>query len=355
MGFSIRAALLSVVLLASTSAEARESIRVLAHEIEPCVMVSSQGHFGGFEVDVLREIAKRLGADLEFRRARGLQGLFDGIEKGEADVGVAGVTITGEREQRFDFSHPTLDSGYSILVRKQVGSSFVSDMWTFITQPHLITLFGLFMLFLVICGHVAWLSERGTDSISDRYFPGIFEGLWFVWVTSTTVGYGDITPRKPAGRIAASVIMLIGIAFAGIVISELSSFRVADKLQSSITGANDLAGKRVATKAGSSSVHVLEALRARVAPQPSIARAYRSLLAGRVKAVVFDTPALRYYAEHDGRDKVMIVGPPFRRQPYGFVFQQSSPWREKFNTALLAMIEDGTYGRMFRRYFGGHS
>ena len=38
-----------------------------------------------------------------------------------------------------------------------------------------------------------------------------FDALWWGVVTLTTVGYGDVTPQTPEGRLAAMALMLLGI------------------------------------------------------------------------------------------------------------------------------------------------
>ena len=50
------------------------------------------------------------------------------------------------------------------------------------------------------------------------------EALWWAIVTVTTVGYGDIAPRTPAGRVVAVVLMLIGIGVIGMLTSSLASY-----------------------------------------------------------------------------------------------------------------------------------
>lgn len=47
----------------------------------------------------------------------------------------------------------------------------------------------------------------------------ILDGIWWSFVTATTVGYGDISPDTPIGRIIASVLMILGIGL----ISSLTS------------------------------------------------------------------------------------------------------------------------------------
>ena len=41
----------------------------------------------------------------------------------------------------------------------------------------------------------------------------IWDALWWAVVTITTVGYGDVSPATTEGRLAAGVLMILGIAF----------------------------------------------------------------------------------------------------------------------------------------------
>jgi voltage-gated potassium channel len=50
------------------------------------------------------------------------------------------------------------------------------------------------------------------------------DAIWWSFVTSTTVGYGDISPSTNAGRIIACVLMLVGIGLIGSLTSTITSF-----------------------------------------------------------------------------------------------------------------------------------
>lgn len=69
-----------------------------------------------------------------------------------------------------------------------------------------ITVFVYFVI-IVSCllGALMYVVEKGENG-----FQSIPESIYWVIVTLTTVGYGDITPITAAGKIIASVIMVMG-------------------------------------------------------------------------------------------------------------------------------------------------
>ena len=58
-------------------------------------------------------------------------------------------------------------------------------------------------------------------------YANVWVGMWWAIQTVTTVGYGDVTPAHPSGRIVATFVMLYGIAFLTIIIAAITSTFVA--------------------------------------------------------------------------------------------------------------------------------
>ena len=58
-------------------------------------------------------------------------------------------------------------------------------------------------------------------------YADIWVGMWWALQTVTTVGYGDVTPKEPVGRIIATFVMLQGIAFLAITTAAITSTFVA--------------------------------------------------------------------------------------------------------------------------------
>ena len=86
-----------------------------------------------------------------------------------------------------------------------------------------ITIFMLVVFTIVIIlGSMMYLIENGQNG-----FNSIPDSIYWAIVTITTVGYGDISPVTPLGKLFASVIMFIGYAIiavpTGIVTSEMTA------------------------------------------------------------------------------------------------------------------------------------
>lgn len=84
--------------------------------------------FTGFDIDLMQEIADRLGLELSVQ----ITG-FDAIESGTAlaadqcDLAASAMTITEEREENLDFSDPYYDSLQSLLVSSESGISSLDE------------------------------------------------------------------------------------------------------------------------------------------------------------------------------------------------------------------------------------
>ncbi len=83
-------------------------------------------------------------------------------------------------------------------------------------QHHLFKL--LFIILIVYTGISSALLIILDDSVTN-----LGEALWFIIVTASTVGYGDITPISPMGKALTILTILIGILFVAIFTAYLSA------------------------------------------------------------------------------------------------------------------------------------
>jgi len=74
--------------------------------------------------------------------------------------------------------------------------------------------------FVFVFGSSVYFIEHGVN----EQFGSMSDGLWWAFVTLTTVGYGDVYPVTAAGRIVAVLTMIFGIALYSLVVANLTFF-----------------------------------------------------------------------------------------------------------------------------------
>jgi voltage-gated potassium channel len=86
-------------------------------------------------------------------------------------------------------------------------------------------LFVTWAAVMVICSLALYTAENGINEAVATPL----DALWWGIVTLTTVGYGDVYPVTPEGRIAASILMLLGIGLFSAITATVTSFMLSDR------------------------------------------------------------------------------------------------------------------------------
>src|SRR5438445_5779124 len=96
----------------------------------PLAYVDDNGKLVGFEIDMAHEIAKDLLGDpnkVEFVVLQS-DGRFPAALSGKIDFGLCSTTITGDRAVRIAFTRPYLDTGGSIIARRDAGIKTIQEL-----------------------------------------------------------------------------------------------------------------------------------------------------------------------------------------------------------------------------------
>ena len=199
------------------------------------------GQHTGFDVELWDAIAKEIGIEYNLQ-PMDFNGIIPGLQSGQLDAGIAGITIKPERAKVVDFSDPYYNAGLLLLVK-----------------------------------------ATNTD----------------------------------------------------------------------ITKVEDLEGKLVATKLGTTSEDFLKknAKAKEVKLYPNNDAMFMELMMGGADAVMFDSPVIANYVREVGKDKVKVVGPLYMGQSYGIGFPKGSALVGKVNTALKSLKDSGAYRDLYLKWF----
>ncbi len=123
--------------------------------------------------------------------------------------------------------------------------------------------------------------------------------------------------------------------------------------QNTINNLEDLNGKVVATKfATSSADFVSRTIKTKnIKLFPNTDAMFLELISGGADAVVFDSPVIAEFMRQADENLVKIVGPLYMGQSYGIAFPKGSPLVSEVNTALKKLRADGSYARLYRKWF----
>ncbi|GAB6042498.1 transporter substrate-binding domain-containing protein [Endothiovibrio diazotrophicus] len=325
----------------SLPATAAERLTVAVSQLPPCIDAEG-GQISGFSADLWHAVAHEL--RVEYRYAvLSFNDKLAAARSGDADVAIGCISLTPEREEQMDFSVPVMNAGFRAVTLLDNGT-----LPRFSEKSRKMVIALLISLF--VFSHLMWWSERGRNAISDRYFPGIFESIWFSIVTMSTVGYGDIAPRRWLGRISAALVILTGVTTFGVIFGQFAADALADRASNPVDSVLDLNRYRIATKANTSADGFLKERGIQADTFEKIDDAYGALLAGRVQLVLFDAPSVERFVQRH-RDQAIAVGPLFRPHYYAFALPAASPLRERIDRALLHLQQSGLHQTIQQRWF----
>ena len=318
-------------------------LRVGLKEAPPFSMKDAAGRWQGLAVELWESAAAGLDLDYVYEE-RDLRGLLEGVAAGELDVAVGALTITAERERRFDFTSPFFATGLGIAVPDRPAGlgALARGLWDVRLLWVLLALVGGVLLVSALVWHFERRDPRNPEGHDPRW------SLW--WAIITLIGYDDTQPTSFAGRAVAVFWMVASVVGVSVLTAVLTTVLTVSRLDSNVSGPDDLYRVEVASVPGSSAAAYLERRRIVFKGFPTLDAAMDALAAGAVEAVVYDAPLLQYQALH--RERVRVLDARFDPQNYAFALPTASPLREPLNRALLEALQSEAWQQALFRYLG---
>ena len=95
----------------------------------------------------------------------------------------------------------------------------IGDVFRSKSQQMIASTFFVFII-LILASLLIYYAEHDAQ---PEQFANAFSGLWWAVATLTTVGYGDIYPITPLGRVLGAIIAILGIGVVAVPTSILSA------------------------------------------------------------------------------------------------------------------------------------
>jgi polar amino acid transport system substrate-binding protein len=328
-----------------------EELVIGTRMVPPFVMDEGDGLYSGITVTLWEQIADQLGLEYRFEETD-IQGMLDGVADGFYFAAASALTITSEREEMVDFTHPFYVTGLGIAVQYRpsglmgaLRALFSPDFWWVV-----LLLFGL----LLFWGLLVWIFERkeNTEEFGGSAAEGIGSGFWWAAVTMTTVGYGDKSPRTIGGRIVGFVWMFTAIIVISFFTASIASSLTVTQLETRVNGPQDLPDVRVGVLDQSAPQSYMESENIRAQAYSTLEEGLQAVQDDEIDAFVHDAPIIAYIIQEEFRNRVRILPNTFNDQYYGIALPLDSEYRNQINQVILEIINSDEWAEMLIDYLG---
>ncbi|MBB5221492.1 ABC-type amino acid transport substrate-binding protein [Amaricoccus macauensis] len=340
---------LTLALAAPCHSEEAPALRIGTTTAPPFAMQGADGAWIGLSIDLLSQVADRVGFRYELVEAEP-GALVGEVAAGRLDGAIGAIVPTADGERAVDFTNGYFQSGLAVAV-PSTRPVPILDLLKALASPEFRSVLAVLILLTVVIGALAWVAERRKNpEFEQTAARGLFSGFWWATVTMTTVGYGDKAPITVAGRLLGIVWMLLALGLVSLATAQLSAILTADRLNGGVSTAGDLTRMRVGIVAGGPATAQLKALGTRVETFPTLGDGLRAVTSGEIDAFVADESELAWESAATGGIDLAPVR--FAPETYAMALPEGSSLREPINRAILDTLGSAAWFGTLRYYLG---
>ncbi|XP_067664022.1 glutamate receptor 2-like isoform X1 [Haliotis asinina] len=332
--------------------------------------------FQGYAADLSYAMSVKVGFDYAIKLvADGAYGLKDNntntwngmigeLTRNEADMAIAPLTITADRERFVDFSKPFMNFGISIMIKKPDKQkpgvfSFMQplrlEIWVCITVAYIGVSVGLFLVSRF--SPLEW--KKGPDATTEELANefSLFNSFWFSMGALMFQG-SDSCPRSVSGRIIGGVWWFFVLIIISSYTANLAAFLTIERMFTPIESADDLA-KQTTIKYGTidsgtsllffknSEVPTYKQMWNFMSANPDVfvksaSEGVAKVRDSKGKYAFLLESCFNEYENNRKPCDTMKVGPKLNSKGFGIATPRGSELRDKITLGVLTLREDGT-------------
>lgn len=321
--------------------------------LSPPFVMENNGQYTGMAIELWEVFAQSLGLQAGYVRYETLADLVGAASSGDVDVAVTNLTVTRDRAERIDFTHPWFDAGLRIMISEDRGTGFRDMIGGLQASGHLRAYAWIASIIVLATILLTVFDRRFDKSFPKRWRDGIAESFYSVMSVATS---GKPVSRKNlfgwVGRIWQGLWLVCGLAMLAYVTSSVTSVMTTLSLNNQIHSVADLSGRPVGVFTGSVAEQYARGAGLDVRAFPHMEDAAEALVAGHIAAIIGDAPVLEYYAHTNKRLPLAVVGAIFEPDKYGFGLLHDSDLTRALTVELIGAHESGRIEEIRKKYFG---
>ncbi|XP_046985311.1 glutamate receptor ionotropic, kainate 2 isoform X3 [Schistocerca americana] len=339
--------------------------------------LTGNAQFEGYGIDLIHEIANILCFNYTFKlvpdgrygsynpETKEWDGMMKELLDQKADLAIADLTITYDREQAVDFTMPFMNLGISILYRKPIKQppnlfSFLSplslDVWIYMATAYL----GVSVLLFILARFTPyeWQNPHpcnpDPDHLENQFT--LLNCMWFAIGSLMQQGC-DFLPKAVSTRMVAGMWWFFTLIMISSYTANLAAFLTVERMDSPIESAEDLAKqtkiKYGALRGGSTAAFFrdsnfstyqrmwsfMESARPSVFTSSNVEGVDRVVKGKGSYAFLMESTSIEYVIERNC--ELTQVGGLLDSKGYGIAMPPNSPYRTAISGAILKLQEEG--------------
>ncbi|UJR36108.1 hypothetical protein I4U23_028843 [Adineta vaga] len=355
----------------------------------PYVMLAPNGtnstqKFAGFCIDILLDLSARLNFSFEIdivkdkifgkRNEKGeWNGIIGELVNRRADLGLAGLTITYQREQAIDFTKPFLTLGINILFKKAKREKpklfgFFQPLsiavWLYMIAAYFAVSFALYLVARL--SPYEWRNphpcKRTHEELENQFT--FFNSLWFLIGNIMQQGT-DLNPTAPSTRMISCLWAFFTLILVSSYTANLAAFLTVQRMQTPIENADDLASQTKiiygVQRGGSTENFFRESkiptyermwnyisVNQATATVASSTEGINRVLAGNY-AFLMESTTSEYNIMRNC--DLTSIGGLLDSKGYGFGVPQNSPYRDILSDTILKLQDEGVIQKYYNKWW----
>ncbi|KAM7536292.1 hypothetical protein Aperf_G00000083487 [Anoplocephala perfoliata] len=298
-------------------------------------------------------------------------GIVGVVNRGEADMAVAALTITYEREQVLDFSTPFMTLGGSLLFMRPKSQkpsifSFLQPLsptvWAYVITIYIVVSVGLFLVARL--SPYEWQNPHPCEAFSEEkenQFT-VLSSFWF-FITPLLNQGTEMAPHSISTRLLTGIWWFFALIIISTYTANLAAFLTVDTTELPIESVEDLVAQtkiKYGTLQSGSSHDFFKYSRIPVFQQmwefmskndvfvQNTEEGIERVLKGDY-VFVLESTWNEFYNKRDCR--LMQIGRLLDSKGYGIGLQQGSPYRDPISESILKLQKAQTLDQLKRKWW----